>query len=106
MAANSGVWKPQSGAGGDRKKLAGPCEVTALKLSAGGGAAFVSIYDGTQDSDVNDSNLKWVLDASTTDNDMQSFFDGLIFKKGVYAICEQGINFNPVVAIAAKSYTN
>lgn len=96
------VWKPVTG--DTEKRLAGACEVTALKLSAGGGAAAVSIYDGEDSDDVTPNNLRWFLDASTTDNDAQSF-DGIVFLKGVYVVCEQGVNFNPVFCMAASDYT-
>jgi len=96
------VWKPTTDE--TSKKLAGSCEVTALKLSAGSGAAAVAIYDGVDSDDAIPNNLRWFLDASTTDNDAQSF-DGIVFLKGVFAVCEQGINFNPVVCMAASDYT-
>jgi len=97
MGVISGVWKPTANGAG--KKLADACEVTNLKLATGAGAAVVSIYD-SQDSA---TDLKWVLDASTTDVDSQSF-DGLVFKKGVYAVLDQGGGFTPVVCIARKHY--
>lgn len=96
------IWKPT--AAESAKKLAGPCEISALALKAGAGAAFISLYDGTGPTDVVDANLKWVLDASTTDSDNQSFPAPLNFRKGVYAICEQGINFNPILCIASVDY--
>jgi hypothetical protein len=101
MNVNSGVWKPTSEV--PSKKIAGSCEVTNLSLKAGNGAAVVSFYDGSSDGDAVPANLKWVLDASTTSSDNERF-DGLVFKKGVFAVCEQGVNFNPIVLIATKKY--
>lgn len=93
-----GVWKPT--ADEPAKKLANGCEITTLKLSSGSGAAFVSFYDGESASDATPANLKWVLDCSSTDNDAQVFSNPLIFTRGVYAVCEQGVGHNPVVCIA------
>jgi hypothetical protein len=99
---DSGVWKPTPAE--TQKKLAGAGEVRNLSLKSGGAAAAVSFYDGTSVADVIDTNLKWVLDASqqTADNEK---FDGLIFRKGVFAVCEQGIGFTPVVCISMVEYT-
>lgn len=96
------VWKPTTEE--TSKQLAGACEVTALKLAAGGGASAIAVYDGVDSDDVTPNNLRWFLDASTTDNDAQSF-DGLVFLKGVFAVCEIGVNFNPVFCMAASDYT-
>ena len=101
MQVHSGVWKPSVTE--SEKKLAGSCEITNLSLKAGGGAAFVAFYDAVDSAGAIPSNLKWVLDASTTDVDNESFA-GLVFSRGVYAICEQGADFNPVVCIAANKY--
>lgn len=97
------VWKPVSG--NTDEKIQGSCEVTALKLSSGNGAAVVAVYDATSLTECNENSLRWFLDASTTDNDAQSF-DGLVFKKGVYLVCEQGVGFNPVVCVAGQMYVN
>jgi hypothetical protein len=99
---DSGVWKPT--AGEPAKKLAGPCEVTNLKLASGAGAAYVAFYDGSSAGDATPSNLKWVLDSSTTFGDSDQF-DGLVFNKGVWAVCEQGIGLEPAVCIATRKYT-
>lgn len=101
----SSVWKPT--VNGDSKKIQGSCEVSSLKLSAGGGAAFVSIYDSKDQAGANENSLRTVLDASTTDNDFNAYpgDSKLIFEKGVFAVCEQGGNFNPVVVVGAKRYT-
>lgn len=98
----SGTWKPTGSA--PAKKLAGSCEVSNLSLKSGGGAAVVSFYDGVSAQDVIDANLRWVLDASTTDADNNTFAEGLVFEKGVYAVCEQGADTNPIVLIATKTY--
>ena len=96
------VWKPSAGT--PDQKIQGAVEITALKLAAGGGAAVVSIYDSSNLLGCNDNSLRWVLDASTTDVDSQVFCSPLIFTKGVYAICEQGIGFNPILCVAAAKY--
>ena len=72
--------------------------MAVLKLAAGGGAAVVSIYDSIGSD--SPTGLVWVLDASTTDVDCQVFANPLAFTKGVYAVCDQGWDFNPVVCIA------
>jgi len=94
----SGVWKPSTSE--TSKKLAGPCEITALKLAAGGGASVVAIYNGSSSADVIPANLAWVLDASTTDIDSQVFPNPISFSKGVFAVVEQGADFNPMVCIS------
>ena len=95
-----GVWKPDL-EGNTAKKLAGPCEVSALKLLASAGAATVEFYDsGSSDAP---TGLKWVLDASTTDTDSQVFSSPLAFKFGVYAKLVQGQNFNPIICISRIS---
>lgn len=96
------VWKPTSAE--KSKKLQGSVEVTALKLSAGGGAAHVSIYDSADLNGCNDNSLRWVLDASTTDNDFNPFEGPIGFSKGVFAICDQGWDFNPEVMVACRKY--
>lgn len=101
---DSGVWKPVGNNNGEGKKLAGPCEVFNLALKSGGGAAVASFYDGTTDADVIPANLKWMLDSSTADADAD-VFQGLVFKKGVYAVLDQGAGTNPVICISSKKYT-
>lgn len=103
MVSNSGIWQPTTEE--VSKKIAGSCEVTALALKAGGGAAVISLYDGNSTQDVTLANKKWVLDASTSDSDNQSFASPIIFKKGVFAVCEQGMNVNPILCIATRKYT-
>lgn len=98
---NGGTWKPSSSE--RAKKLADSCEVTNLSLKSGSGAAAVAIYDGTSDQDAIPANLKWFLDASTQDADNE-IFEGLVFTKGIYAVCEQGYDFSPVVCFAANRY--
>ncbi len=97
MTVTSGTWRP--GTGETSKKLAGPCEITNLKLAASGAPAVVAFYDSMDSAD----DLKWVLDASTTDTDSDTF-EGLIFKKGVYAVLEQGANSNAIICIARRKY--
>lgn len=102
MVSNSGVWQPTNTE--TEKKVAGSCEVSALALKAGGGAAVVSLYDGNSTQDAVPANKKWVLDASTSDSDNQSFTIPITFKKGVYAVCEQGAGTNPILCIATRRY--
>ena len=99
--AISGTWKPSTAE--QAKQLAGSCEVSAVKLAAGGGSAVVALYNGNKAGDAIPANLQWFLDASTTDVDAQIFPNPLRFEKGVYAVCEQGWDFNPVVCIARIS---
>lgn len=105
MASRSAIWRPNQDPANPQleKKLAGPCEVTALSLKAGGGSAAVALYDGS-DTNAKNGIPIWYLDASTTDNDNQSFDEALIFTKGVYAVCEEGLSGNPIVCIAKKAY--
>jgi len=100
----AGVWKPTDTE--KEKKISGSNEVTCLKLSSGGGAATVAIYDATVAAEATPSNLKWWLDCSTTDNDINVFASPLSFTKGVYAVCEQGWDFNPVVCISVIGRAN
>jgi hypothetical protein len=101
LTNDSGVWKP---AGiNDSKKLAGPCELDHISLKTGGTAGFVSIYDAADSSGATPSNLKWQLDASTTVPDNEQL-NGLVFKKGIFAIVEQG-DANLSVCYAIRKYT-
>ena len=95
--ATPGVWRPDV-EGNTEKKLAGPCEVSVLKLIASAGAATVEIYDSASAAD--GTKLKWILDASTQDVDCQVFQNPLVFREGVYAKLVQGQNLNPFVCIA------
>ena len=91
-----GVWAPTGAE--TAKQLAGPCEISSIKLAAGGSAAFVKIYDSVGSAD--SSSLKWVLDASSQTVDSHDFPYPMNFEKGVYAVCEQGAAFTPFVCIA------
>lgn len=102
MQSFPAVYKPVAAV--EEKKIAGPCEISALALKTGGGAATVSLYDGIAAQDKIPANLKWVLDASTTVPDNQSFDSPLIFKKGIYAVFEQGGDTNPALCYAANAY--
>lgn len=102
LKAIPSTWKPT--ADNEYKLLQGAGEISALKLIAAGGAAYVAIYDSKTESGCNSNNFVWALDASTTDVDAQCFTESLSFKKGVSAIIEQGGTTNPVVCIAASKY--
>lgn len=97
--ANSGVWKPTDQE--QEKKIAGSCDLTHVSLKAGGAAAVVSLYDGNSSDDKKPTNLRWVLDASTGTPDNEDFSEPLNFKKGIYAVLEQGNNFNAILCFAA-----
>jgi hypothetical protein len=97
--SQSAVWLPDT-EGNTSKKLAGSCEVSVLKLIASASAAHVKFYDSASSADNIPNNLKWVLDASTTDVDYQVFVNPLVFKKGVYAVLEQGSGFSPMICIS------
>jgi len=58
---------------------------------------LVKIYDRASAST---TNLRWILDSSTTYDDNQVFSNPLFFKNGVYAVIEQGGNFNCSVCVA------
>ena len=92
--SSAAVWRPTEA--NEEKQVAGPCEVSAFKLSASGGAAACAIYDAADSSGAILANQKWFLDASTTDNDAQSFLSPIQFSRGVYVKFEQGGDFNPV----------
>jgi hypothetical protein len=72
-------------------------EITALKLTSGGGAAHVSFYDNGNGTK---QNLRWVLDSSTAYDDCQVFPNPLFFKNGVYAVIDQGGNTNSEICLA------
>lgn len=103
MTAEPAIWKPTTDE--PAKKIGGPNEVTALSLKSGGGSAVISIYDSADSGGATPTNLKWVLDSATTGNDNQSFPDPIIFRKGMYAVCEQGLNFNPILCVAVRKYS-
>jgi hypothetical protein len=63
--------------------------VTALSLKSGKGAATISIYDASDSTGATPTNLKWVLDAAAAGNDNQPFPSPIIFRKGIFAVCEQ-----------------
>jgi hypothetical protein len=73
-------------------------EVAFLKLSTGGGSAVVSVHDCAAASEITQNNKKWVLDTSTTDNDINPFPNPLNFKKGMVFVLEQGSGNNPVIS--------
>lgn len=98
--SEAGVFRPDvenigNGAG---KKVAGPCEVSHLKLVSGG-AASMAIYDALSAADATPSRLKWVLDCASTTIDDNDFANPIAFQRGVYAVLEQGGGFNPVLCI-------
>lgn len=93
------IWRPDV-EGVTAKKLAGPCEVSFLKLIAGGGAAYVELYD-TLSTSPSSTEMVWAMDASTSDDDVDAFPSPLVFKKGMYAVLTQGSGFNPVLCLAA-----
>lgn len=97
--SDAGIWKITLAV--PDKQLAGPTEVSVLKLSsAGGGAAFVTIYDSFNLSGCTPTAAKWILDTSSSGVDTTNFPNPLRFKKGVYAVCEDGAGLNPQLAIA------
>jgi len=97
---NSGVWIPTGL--NDSKKVAGSGDLTHLSLKAAGTAAFVSVYDATEEAGATPNTLKWVLDASTTDSDNEKF-SGIVFEKGVFLKLDQG-DANARVCYAMKKY--
>ena len=101
IANDSGVWKPTII--NDSKKVAGPCEVDHLSLKTGGTSAFVSVYDGVDSNDIKPTNLRWVLDASTTVPDNEQL-NGLVFKKGLLLVLDQG-DASAAVCYATRKYT-
>lgn len=103
MTSEPAVWKPS--AAEPSKKIGGPNEVTALSLKSGKGASTVSLYDASDSSGAILANLKWVLDAATTGNDNQSFPSPIIFRKGIFAVCEIGLDFDPILCVAVRKYS-
>lgn len=104
MQSLSAVWKPTSQE--PQKKLADSCEISHVSLKGGAGAAVVSLYDGQDASCLNDQgNLKWVSDASAATPDNDDFAHPIVFRKGVFAVCEQGIGSNPIFCYAKAKYT-
>lgn len=103
LQSNPAVWRvPATGLA--EAKLAGPCEISGLSLKGGSGAGLISLYDGTDASAKNDTNLKWVLDASISGVDNQPFPLPIVFKKGIYAVCEQGQANNVILCFCATNY--
>lgn len=94
----TGLWEPDV-AGVYAKKLAGPCQITFLKLLAGGGATTIELYDITGTT-YTASDKRWVMDASTTTNDINCFASPITFDKGVYAVLQQGQKANSVLMMA------
>lgn len=101
MANDSGVWKPAGN--NDSKKLAGPCEVDHLSLKTGATAGFVSFYDAVDINGAVPTALRWQLDASTTVPDNEQL-NGIVFKKGLFAVVEQG-DANLSICYATRKYT-
>lgn len=101
LKSNPAVWKPSTSE--VRKQLAGSCEISALSLKSGGPVA-VSFYDGVDQTAETPANLKWVLEVSSVGNDNQNFSLPIIFKKGMWAVVEQGVDQNPIVCFAAANY--
>lgn len=93
--SEGGTWRPSVDQ--KEKHLSNPGEISALKLSCGSTSAVVVIYDAKSSADVIPANMKWYLDAAAAGNDNNCFSSPLIFRKGVYAVCEQGWQGNPVV---------
>lgn len=96
-----GIFQPT--ANGQIKQIAGSCELAYLKLAAGGGACVISIYDCNTDLEMNNSTLKWVMDASTTDVDVNVFPNPLAFSKGIRIRVDQGGDFNCFLMYATVS---
>lgn len=83
------------------KQLAGPCELSFMKLNVlEAGGAVVSIFDGTSASDENNANLKLVMDAGDQTPDVQTFVSPLIFRRGIWARLDQGANLTVVLSYA------
>jgi len=97
--AKVGIWQPDV-EGNTSKKIAGPSQVSTLKLSSGGGSAAVAIYDSSTLAGCSATSLKWFLDCSTTDNDVNTFAAPLRFDTGVFCILEQGVGTNPKLCIS------
>ena len=93
------VWEPDLEGVVAKQIASSGREVTALKLSSGAGAAFISLYDSNMGA-ADLTHKRWVLDASTEDNDAQIFTSPIVFKKGIYAVLEQGTGNNPKLCIA------
>ena len=83
-----------------QKQIAGPCELGYIKLAASASAAVVKVYDGTSSADVNNQQLKWVLDASTTDTDGDGFAYPLEFIRGIFVVLEQGAGAGAILSYA------
>lgn len=83
------------------KKIANPIELAYIKLSAGGGAAAVSVYDGATSADVTPANKKIQLDCSNTDNDTMIFTNPPAFSKGIYVVLDQGQGINAILSFAS-----
>lgn len=73
-------------------------EVAFLKLVASGGSAHIELYDNP--TTANPTDLVWVMDASTSCNDVNPFPNPLFFKKGIYAKLTQGAGFNAKLCLA------
>ena len=92
------VWQPGVEGNTAKQLVTSGRELTVLALKSGAGAAVVSFYDSNV-ATTNYADLKWVLDCSTTDTDSQVFPNPLFFKKGVYAVLDQGVGSNPIVCL-------
>ena len=91
-----GVWQITSSV--TTKQVAGSCEISSFKLISTGGSAHVKLYDSVGSAD--SSSLKWALDSSLYTNDSHDFSNPLVFEKGVYAVCEDGFSFSPILCLS------
>lgn len=102
LQSQPNVWLPTPTE--SSKLLQTGCEVTALSLKAGGGPVHVSLYDCKDSNGANPNALRWTLDAAQQDTDSETFASPLIFRKGLFAVCDEGLDFNAQVCYASLKY--
>ena len=92
------VWDPDTEGNTAKVIATSSQEVTALKaVSAKGVAGLIFLYDsGT----ANATDLRWVMDIPSGSPDIQTFSYPLVFKKGIYAVMEQGQNQRIILSVA------
>lgn len=100
--ANAGVldFDKEGIVNGGGKKIAGPSELSSIKLTGNGSSGYVEIYDANDSSGATYTNLKWVLDSSVSTDDSNFFPAPINFAKGIYVVLNQGATAGNVLSFA------
>ena len=86
---------------GSGKFIAGPCELSFIKLtSISAGSSVVRVFDTPDGGAENNATLKLVMDAAADNPDVQTFSSPLMFTRGVSVLLNQGANLGAVLSYA------